>query len=80
MTNQIFSKEQLASILMKNGFEKYPDDNYYAYSNKELDISINKNGVLCIYDKTNHNLRETGVQEIVFDIFEITGKKLIFKY
>lgn len=73
MIKKIESKEQLAPILMKNGFKKYEEVKYGFFKN-EIDVCINKNGVLCIFNKKNGSLKETGVQEIVFDISEITGE------
>ena len=77
MTNLPNSKEQLVPILMKNGFKKYEEVDYGFYKN-ELDVCIDPKGPLLIFNRKNGILRQTGVQDIVFDILEMTGEKLIF--
>ncbi|OIR07667.1 hypothetical protein GALL_103320 [mine drainage metagenome] len=75
MINKLLSKEQLSSIIEQNGYEK-DGEFHYSYTKNYHQVLINKNGVLCVFNKKNGKVRETSLDHVSVDIQEMTGEEL----
>ena len=74
MINRLLSKEQLQLILEQNGYEK-DGEFYYSYTKNNIQVTINKNGVLYVFDKKNGTRMETSLDLVLGNIQEITGEE-----
>ena len=75
MINRLLSKEQLQLILEQNGYEK-DGEFYYSYTKNNIQVTINKNGVLYVFDKKNGTGMETSLDQVLDNIHEMTGEEL----